>query len=128
MIIGRLGAEQGEVWCSEVEGFGWGDVQQMGGGVESLCPICRGGMRLKQKRAHHVVNGTNDALRFTVLRRGVGARHAKMNASSEEERAGTGVVELFPIVTLDGLYCHAKLCMYIGKEVSESRKHVRLES
>ena len=42
MIISRLGAEQGEVWCSEVEGFGWGDVQQMGGGVESLCPICRG--------------------------------------------------------------------------------------
>ena len=37
---------------------------------------------------------------FTVLRRGVEAGHAEMDALGEEERAGTGVVKLFPVVAL----------------------------
>jgi len=51
-----------------------------------------------------------------------------MNASGEEEGAGAGVVKLLPIVALDGLDCCAKLCLYIGKEVSVDAKINTLES
>ena len=83
-------------------------------------------MRLKQKRAHHVVNGTNDALRFTVLRRGAWAWHTEMDAMGEEEGAGVEVVKLATIIALDVLDGGAKLRTYIGEEVSNCRERVRV--
>ena len=65
---------------------------------------------------------------FTVLRRGVGARHAKMNASSEEERAGTRVVELLAIVALNFFDRGAKLGSGVGDEVRQRAESVRLKA
>jgi hypothetical protein len=68
---------------------------------------------------YNVVNGTNDALSLTVLLRGVGARHAKVNTVGEEERAGGGVVKLTVIIALNGPHSCAQLSMHEGKEMSE---------
>jgi hypothetical protein len=40
---------------------------------------------------------------FTILRRGVGARHAEMDALREKKLPGAGVIELTLVVTLDNL-------------------------
>ena len=110
------------------EHLGGEDVAKVGGSVKRLNTIGGGNTSLKHERANDIVDRTNDVLGFTILRRGVWARHPKMKAAGEEESAGTRVVKLLPVVTLDDLDCHAKLCLYIGKEVSYSGKRIRLEA
>ena len=39
-----------------------------------------------------IVYGTNNVFNFTVLRRGVGARHAKVDALGEKEVMGARIV------------------------------------
>ena len=67
-------------------------------------------------------------LAFTFLLGGVGARHAEVSTVSEEECAGTKVVKLTAVVALDCFDGGAEQGSHIGKEVSESRECVRLES
>jgi hypothetical protein len=66
-------------------------------------------------------------LDFTVLLRGVWARHAKGDTMSEEECVGARVVKLTPIVTLDTLDGVAKLGGKKREKVSKSGKRVRLK-
>ena len=103
-VIIRWGfAQKGEVWHGEVEGLGWQDVNQRCRRGEGLKPVGRWHGCLKQQGANDIIYGANNMFSFTVLRRGVGARHAKMNALSEEERPSTGVIKLFPVVALNRL-------------------------
>jgi len=53
---------------------------------------------------------------FTILRRGVRAGYAKVNALGEEELSGAGVVKLSPIVALDSFDAGAKLSGGLGDE------------
>lgn len=39
---------------------------------------------LKQKKADDIVNETNNALSFTIMQKGVGTRHAEVNATREK--------------------------------------------
>ena len=68
----------------------------------------------------------NDALSFTNLGGGVGARHMEMSAMSQEERAGAGDMKLVAIVALNCLDGGAILSGHMNKEVSQSRERVRL--
>jgi hypothetical protein len=70
----------------------------------------------RKKRADHIVGGTNNALCFTLLGKGVGARHTKVDAMGEEERARVGVVKLTTVVTLNGLNGGAELSTCISKK------------
>ena len=81
---------------------------------------------MEQKRADNIISGTNYALSFTVLGRGVGARHPEMSAMGEEERAGAGVIKLAAIVALNCLDGGTVLSGHMNKEVSQSRERVRL--
>ena len=100
----------------------------MGSSVHTFYPIKGGHTCLKQEGAHNVVDGTNDALSLTVLRRSIGARHAQVCTMGEEERAGAGVIELPTIVALDGLHCGAKLGANIREKVSQSSEGVKFEA
>ena len=51
-----------------------------------------------------------------------------MNAPSEEESAGSGVIKIFAIVTLNGLDASTKLGGGIGEEVCERAVSIRLEA
>ena len=53
-------------------------------------------------------------------------RHTQLNTPREEERTGGGVVELTPVVTLDGLNGEAELSGHPGEEVEEGGKGLRL--
>ena len=65
-------------------------------------------------------------LGFTVLGRSVGARHAEMDAMSEEKHAHAEVVELAAVVALDGLDNDAELSTNMSEEVLQSGESVRL--
>ena len=51
-----------------------------------------------------------------------------MDATSQKERAGAGVVKLFAVVALNRLDRGTKLGTHIGEEVSQTRIRVRLKS
>ena len=74
-----------------------------------------------KKGAHDVVCRANHPLSLAVLR-GIRTRHTQLNTPKEEERTGGGVVELPPVVTLDGLNGEAERSGHPGKEVEESGK------
>lgn len=57
------------------QGFSGVAVDEMCGGVESLDPEGSRKASLKQQRLHNIVEGTKNALGFTVLGGGVRARH-----------------------------------------------------
>ena len=83
---------------------------------------------MEQQRVNDIINGTNNALSFTILGRSVGTQHTKMNSMSKEECAGTRVVELAAVVALDRLDSGAILGGHMSKKVSECRKCVRLKA
>ena len=90
--------------------------------METLSPEAGRQRGLDQKGAHDVVRRANHPLSLAVLGRGIRTRHAPLNTPREEERTGGGVVELTPVVTLDGLDGEAELSGRPGKEVEEGGK------
>ena len=86
------------MWCRKIERLGGQDVQQVRGGGERCSPVARGNASLEQKGANSVIDSANNPFSFTILRRGVGARHAEMDALAEKEGAGAGVIKLAPVV------------------------------
>ena len=93
--------------------------------MEALCLEASRERSPEQKGVHDIICGMNHALRLAVLRGGVGARHAQLNATGKEESAGGGVIELTPVVTLDGLNGEAELSGHPGKEVEEGGKSLK---
>lgn len=71
---------------------------------------------LEHKTMDNVTNGANNAFSFTILGGGVGTRHAQVDATGQEERAGARVFELFVVVALDCLDGNAELCLHISKK------------
>lgn len=45
-------------------------------------------LALKSKERNDIVNGPDDAFRFTILRRGAWKRHAQLDTMGEEEKSG----------------------------------------
>ena len=119
------GTEKSVVWCGSRRSSGRKAVEQVGGGVEALSPEARGQGSLDQKGAHDVIRRANHPLSLVVLR-GIRTRHTQLNTPREEERTGGGVVELPPVVTLDGLNGEAELSGHLGKEVEEGGEGLRL--
>jgi hypothetical protein len=126
VVVARRGTEESVVWSGSGRSSGRKMVKQVGGGVEALSPEARGQRGLDQKGAHDVVRRANHPLSLAVLRRGIRTRHTQLNTSRQEEGPGGGVIELPPVVTLDGLNCEAELSGHPGKEVEEGGEGLRL--
>ena len=89
--------------------------------MEALSPEAQGQRGLDQKGAHNVVRRANHPLSLAVLR-GIRTKHTQLNTPREEEGTGGGVIELTPVVALDGLNGEAELSGHPGKEVEEGGK------
>lgn len=76
-------------------------INENGGNIESLDPVSRRKVSLKEKRADHVSDGTDHALDMTVLLRGVGTRETRRYAFTREVGEKTMVAKFAPIVTLE---------------------------
>jgi hypothetical protein len=102
-------------------------VEEVGGSVQSLCPVAGRERRLEEKTADYVGGGANHALCPAVLGGGVGARETQLNATGEEEWPRGVVVELAIVVALQCTDRALELGGYPGEEVSEGGKRVGLQ-
>jgi dihydrofolate reductase len=75
VLIGGGNSMEGEVWAGRADRLSGEVVQQIFGGVQPFYPVASRSKSLKKQGAQHIINGADDALGFTVLRRSVGARH-----------------------------------------------------
>ena len=80
MIKGKREAAKSFIWCAVLEGFGWVQVEEKSCRMESFNPIYWRHASLKKKGAHHIISRANYPFSFSILRRSVGARHAKGGA------------------------------------------------
>ena len=128
VVVARRRTEESVVWSESRRSSGRKTVEQVGGGVEALNPEARGERSLDQKGAHDVVRRANHPLSLAVLRRGIRTRHTQLNTPRQEERPGGGVIELPPVVTLDGLNGEAELSGHPDKEVEEGGEGLRLDA
>jgi hypothetical protein len=64
----------------------------------------------------NIIEGADSALSFTILLRGIRARHVEVDAMGEKERA-SGVVKLMAIIALNTLNGDTELCLDIRKKV-----------
>ena len=86
VIIGGRGAEEG-VRRPRLEHFGWQNVKQVSGCLQSFDPVRWKKRSLEQKGAHNVITGMDDALGLTVLGGSVRAqRRASVMTTSWEPR------------------------------------------
>ena len=126
VVVAGRGTKKSVVRSGSRRSCGWKAVEQVGDSVETLSPEAGRQRCLDQKGAHDVVRRANHPLSLAVLRRGIRTRHAQLNTPREEERAGGGVVELTPVITLDGLNGEPELSGHPGEEMEECGKGLKL--
>jgi hypothetical protein len=85
MLVGRQCVVGGGVRTGGSDGFHRKMVQQVCGGVKALYPILWWHGSLKHQSANNIVGGAQHTLDFTILRRGVWARHQELNTMSKEK-------------------------------------------
>ena len=126
MVVERTGTEESVVRSGSRRSRGRKAVEKVGGSVEALSPEAsrKGGLELKG--VHDIVSGANHALSLAIPSGGVGRGHTQLDTTREEERAGGMVIELTPVVTLDGLNGEAELSGHSGEEVGERGERLRL--
>jgi hypothetical protein len=100
VVVGGGCAVQGEVGSRLAHRLGGKTVEEVGGGVQDLCPVASRERRLEEKAADHVGGGAYHALCPAVLGGGVGARETQLNATGQEEWPRGVVVELAAVVAL----------------------------
>jgi hypothetical protein len=113
---------EGKVWASRADRLSGKAVQQICDGVEPFYPVASQNISLKKQGAQHIINGAEDALSFTFLRRSVGIRYPQKYPFGGEECARGGVIELSTIVTLDDFDGVAKLCGDISDFFDKMKK------
>ena len=116
VLVGGCCAEKCSIRAGGADRLRGEAVQQVCGSVETFRPVAPGKGSLDQQGANNVINGANNTLSFTILRRSVRTRHPQCSALGEKEEPTRGVVKLPPIVTLDGLDRAAELSSNIGKK------------
>jgi hypothetical protein len=76
VLIGGGDSMEGEVWAGCADHLGGEVVQQICGGVEPFYPVASWNRSLKKQGAQQIIDGVEDTLDFTILRRSVGTRHS----------------------------------------------------
>jgi hypothetical protein len=71
---------------------------------------------MEEEGANAVIKGTKNALDTTVLLRGVWASEAENGAVRGKKGADGGVVEFFPVISLESVYGAAELGGHVGVE------------
>jgi hypothetical protein len=115
-VGGRLVVEK-SIGNSEIDGLARPAVEEVCSGGECLGPIGGRHVCLEEESAGNVVDGAYSTLSFAVLRRGVGAGHAKVNTMACEKLDERRVDKLRAIVRLESNYRELELCACIGNKV-----------
>jgi hypothetical protein len=110
VLLGGGDSMEGEVRVGRADCLCGEVVQYMCGSVEPFYLVASWNKSLKKQGTRHIINGAEDALGFTILRRSVGTKHPQKYPFGGEECARGSVIELTVIVALDGFDGAIKLC------------------
>jgi hypothetical protein len=116
MVISGGMTMKSVVWGTEGKGGGGMTIEKIGGGVEGLNPVRWWEVGLKEKGTNDVVYGVEDALNLAILLRGVGARHAEVDAVGEKEGTSGRIVKFSTVITLETYNGGAKLVAMKAKK------------
>jgi hypothetical protein len=122
VLIGGGDTMEGDVWTGRVDRLGKEAIQQICGGVEPFYPVASRHRSLKKLGTQHIIDGAEDALSFTVMRRCIWTRHPQKYPFGGEECVRGGVIDLTAIVALDGFDGVAKLCGDMSKKCDKVEK------
>jgi hypothetical protein len=87
VLIRGCDAIKSDIWAVDIDCLAREGIQQVRGGVEPLDPVVSRYRGLKQQRAVHFNDGAKSTLDFTILRRGVWARHPQNDLTRGKECA-----------------------------------------
>ena len=101
-----MDAVEKEMGREVVDGAGGANIEQRGGGMESL----------KEERADDIVRGTDEPFCFAVLGRDVRTRETESDAIRREQLTKTSSEKFTAVVTLQTLHKRMKLSKNKRKE------------
>ena len=116
VMVGGKSAIEGEERGSHVQSLGGEAIDEVCGCGKSISPIGGGHGRLEQQGASYIICGAKHVLGFTVLLRGILARHVERNPFGKKESTRRRVVKFTTIVTLNRFDGATKLSVHIGKK------------
>ena len=105
----RWCAEKKVMWGERACAGAWSSVEEICHGGERLCPEHSRDTRVKEQRAHTIIESAKDVLSFPILLGCVGAGEAQRDAVRSKERTQSVVVELPAIISLKSNYWSLKL-------------------
>ena len=108
------------MWCIVSTSTSWTDVDEKRGGGESIRPKPGRDIGVEKKGAHTVIECAKDPFGATILLRGIRASETKNRAMCGKEGTNPDVVELLPVVSLQGMNGTPKLRSDIGVKNSEN--------
>jgi hypothetical protein len=108
---------EGDVRTGITDGLAGEAFQWICGSVEPFYLVARQNRSLKRQGVEHVINGVENVLGFTVLRRSVWAGHPQDHPIGGEEHSRGSVSELTTIVILDDFDGATKLCGDISEKI-----------
>ena len=120
IIIGRWAIEEEMMWCKVPTSTTRTNVDEEGGGGEGVRPKPGRDISVEEKSAHTIIEGAKDPLGTTILLRDIWAGETKNRVVCGEEGANPDVVELLPVVSLQGMNGTPKLRSDIGVKGSEN--------
>jgi hypothetical protein len=113
---------EGDVWTSRADHLGREVVQHICDSVDPFYPVASQNRSLKEQVAHHIINGVENTLVFTVLQRSVWTRCSQNHPISDKKCVRGSIVELTIIIALDGFDDVAKLCGDISEKIDKVEK------
>ena len=116
------------MWCKVPTSTSRTNVDEERGGGESVRPKPGRDIGVKKKSAYTIIEGAKDPFGATILLRGIRASETKNRAVCGEEGANPDVVELLPVVSLQGMDGMRKLRSDIGVKSGKSREYIGFSS
>ena len=108
------------MWCKVPTSTTRTNVDEERGGGEGVRPKPGRDISVEEKSAHTIIEGAKDPFGATILLGGIRASETKNRAMCGKEGANPDVVELLPVVSLQGMNGTPKLRSDIGVKGSEN--------
>jgi len=108
------------MWFKVPTSTSWTDVDEERGGGESIRPKLGWDIGVEKKSTHAIIEGAKNPFGATILLRGIRVGEIKNRVMCGEEGANPDVVELLPVVSLQGMNGTPKLRSDIGVKGSEN--------
>ena len=122
VVIGGRAIKEEIMWGKVPTSMTGTNVDEERGGGEGVRPKPGQDISVEEKSAHTIIEGAKDPFGAIILLRGIQASETKNRAIYGKKGANPDIVELLPVVSLQGMNGTPKLRSDIGVKGSENRE------